>query len=78
ENILSALRLWLSVYSIVSVMVNQSCPIHLDASGRPQWFDLLVSVGDHEELDMVLPSIGIQIWYDPGTAVAMSGQLLLH
>ncbi|KAF8550175.1 hypothetical protein OG21DRAFT_1397884, partial [Imleria badia] len=51
---------------------------HMDANGRPQWLDLLVSVGDHKELNMVLPSIEIWLWYNPGSVVAMSGQLLQH
>ncbi|KAF8549480.1 hypothetical protein OG21DRAFT_1421191, partial [Imleria badia] len=77
-DILSALHTWPSVYCITSVMVNWSCPVHLDAHGRPQWLDLLVTVGEYEEVDMVLPSLGLRLHYSPGSVVAMSSQLLQH
>jgi hypothetical protein len=77
-DILEVLPTWPSVYSIASVMVNWVSPFHLDIQGRPQWLDLLVSVGDHEELDMVLPTIGLRLRYNPGSVLAMSGQLIKH
>jgi hypothetical protein len=77
-NILEVLPMWPSVYSVTSVMVNQVSPFHLDIQGWPQWLDLLVSIRDHEELDMVLPTIGLRLWYDPGSVLAMSGQLIKH
>ncbi|KAF8546211.1 hypothetical protein OG21DRAFT_1427731, partial [Imleria badia] len=66
------------VYCVTSVMVNRSCPVHLDAHRRPQWLDLLVMVGEYEEVDMVLPSLGLRLCYSPGSVVAMSGQLMQH
>lgn len=32
-DILQALQVWPSVYSIASLMVNRSCPVHLDING---------------------------------------------
>lgn len=78
RDMLDVLPLWPSAYTVASVMVNRLCPIHVDTQGRPHWLDLLVSVGDHEELDMVLPTLGLRLRYNPGTVVVMSGQLIPH
>jgi hypothetical protein len=78
RDILEVLPTWPSVYSVALVMVNQVSLFHLDIQGRPQWLDLLVSVGNHEELDMVLPTIGLRLQYNPGSVLAMSGQLIKH
>lgn len=34
--------------------------------------------GDYEELDMVLLTIRAWLWYNPGTLMAMSGQMVPH
>ncbi|KAF8422995.1 hypothetical protein L210DRAFT_3422984 [Boletus edulis BED1] len=73
-----ALAIWPSVYSIASVMINQVSTMHLDSNSRPQWLDPLVTVGEYEELDMVLSSLGIQLQYNPGMVVALPGPLLHH
>lgn len=77
-EMMSVLPLWPSVFSVVSVMVNRMSPLHTDINGRPQWFDLLVTVGDYADLDIVLPPISRRFLYEPGTAVAFSGRLLQH
>ncbi|KAF8421127.1 hypothetical protein L210DRAFT_3510290 [Boletus edulis BED1] len=73
-----ALSIWPSVYSVASVMANRASVMHLDSNGQPQWLDLLVTVGEHEELDMVLSTLGIRLRYNPGMVVAFPGSLLHH
>ncbi|KIK72982.1 hypothetical protein PAXRUDRAFT_179546, partial [Paxillus rubicundulus Ve08.2h10] len=41
------LRLWLSVFTATSVMVNCSTPFHRDHNSRVQWYDLLASIGTY-------------------------------
>lgn len=72
------LEVWPNIFSVVSVMVNRATPVHFDKMGRPQFLDLLMTVGNYEELDMVVPTIGMRLRYNPGTILAMSGQLLMH
>lgn len=74
----SILPIWPSVFSVVSVMVNRMSPLHTDMNGRPQLFDLLVTVGDYEDLDIVIPTICRSFRYAPGTAIAFSGRMLQH
>lgn len=74
----SVLPIWPSVFSVMSVMVNRMSPLHTDMNGKPQLFDLLVTVGDYADLDMVIPTISRRLQYNPGTAVAFSGRLLRH
>ncbi|KAF8433103.1 hypothetical protein L210DRAFT_3341178, partial [Boletus edulis BED1] len=73
-----ALVIWPSVYSVASVMANQVSIMHLNSNGQPQWLDLLVTVGEHEKLDMVLSTLGIRLRYNPGMVVALPGPLLHH
>jgi hypothetical protein len=78
QDMLDVLPIWPLVYSVTSIMVNWASPIYLDIQGRPQWLDLLVSIGDYEELDMVLPTLSLRLRYNPGSVLAMSGQLIKH
>ncbi|KIK71914.1 hypothetical protein PAXRUDRAFT_117038, partial [Paxillus rubicundulus Ve08.2h10] len=41
------LRLWPSVFTAASVMVNRSTPFHRDHNSRVQWYDLLASIGTY-------------------------------
>ena len=70
--------LWSSVYNVVSVMANRLSPYHTDSNGQPQWLDLLVSVGCYNGLDFVVPTIRHRLRYEPGTVIALSGQMLEH
>ena len=78
EDILSVLPIWPSIYNVASVVVNRASPVHLDIQGRSQWLDLLTIVGEYWDLDLTLPTIGLRLRYDPGTVVALSGQLIHH
>jgi len=39
---------------------------------------MLVSVGNYDDCALHIPSLGIQVLYNPGTVVAFSGQLFRH
>lgn len=60
-DMVEVMGLWPSVYSITSVMVNQSSPMYKDVNSQPQWLDLLISVGEYSDLDMVLTNIGMRL-----------------
>lgn len=72
------LAIWPSVFSVISVMVNRMSPLHTDRNGRPQLFDLLITVGNYGDLDIAIPTVSRKFRYNPGTAIAFSGQLLQH
>ena len=78
QDILSVLPIWPSIYNVVSVIANQVSLVHLDIKGHPQWLDLLTTVGEYQDLDLTLPTIRLRLRYDPGTVVALSGQLIHH
>ncbi|KIJ10066.1 hypothetical protein PAXINDRAFT_58232, partial [Paxillus involutus ATCC 200175] len=77
-EIREVLRVWPSVYSSLSLMVNRCSPYHLDKMGKPQWFDQLLTVGHYSDLDLVLPTLQLRLDYLPGTVVAFSGKVLVH
>jgi hypothetical protein len=72
------LPVWGSVFNAVSVISNRETPLHRDNYSRPQWYDLLATVGDYSEAEMLLPTIGLRLKYKRGTMVALSGKVLRH
>ena len=78
DDVKQVSAIWPSIFSVASVMVNRASPLHIDSNGRPQWLDLLATVGTYAALDLVMPSIGMRLRYNPGCVVALSGQLLEH
>lgn len=78
SEILEVLRLWPSIYSSLSLMVNKCSPVHVDVNGKPEWFDMLLTVGHYSKLHLTLPTLGLKLLYPPGTLVAFSGRLLPH
>lgn len=78
RDMASALSIWGSVYSSMSVMVNRATPYHTDMNGRQSWLDMLLTVGDYKPLDFVIPSLELRLRYNPGTVVALSGSALEH
>jgi len=78
DEMLEILSLWPSVYSVTSIMANRASPLHVDQFGRPHWMDILVTFGNYTDLDFLIPSIHSRFMYEPGTVIALSGQLLLH
>ncbi|KAF8835541.1 hypothetical protein BDN67DRAFT_984564 [Paxillus ammoniavirescens] len=56
-EIREVLRVWPSVYSSLSLMVNQCSPYHLEKMGKPQWFDQLLTMGHYSDLDLVLSTL---------------------
>ncbi|KIK72619.1 hypothetical protein PAXRUDRAFT_180316 [Paxillus rubicundulus Ve08.2h10] len=77
-EIREALRVWQSIYSSLSLMVNQCLPYHLDKMGKPQWFNQLLTMGHYSNLVLVLPTLQLRLDYLPGTVVAFSGKILVH
>jgi len=77
-GMLAALSHWSTVFTNISLIVNRSTPLHRDPHSRADWYDMLVSVSNYDDCALDIPSLGIQVLYNPGTAVAFSGQLFQH
>ena len=72
------LPIWGSVFNAVGIISNRKTPLHRDCNTRPQWYDLLTTVGDYATAEMSLPTLGLRLKYDRGTVVAFSGRMLRH
>lgn len=72
------LRLWPSVFTTTSVMVNRVTPFHRDHNSRVQWYDLLASIGSYVHAWFEVPTLGTACYYPPGSVVAVSGLLVRH
>ncbi|KAG2365340.1 hypothetical protein BDR07DRAFT_1246032, partial [Suillus spraguei] len=69
---------WSSVFSALSIISNRETPFHRDSLSRMQWFDVLTSVGRYSHARMTLSSLQIELNYDPGVMVGMSGRAVRH
>ena len=71
-------RAWNSVYSGVSVIANRACVPHRDIGGRPDWFDLILTLGQYSEAIMRWPDLRVNLDYPPGTVVFLAVKLIRH
>lgn len=78
EQLLRALDVWCSPFSALSVITNRVTPLHRDIQGRPEWYDMLIALGDYQHGRLSLPGLGLICRYNPGTVIAFSGKILQH
>lgn len=70
---------WNSVFTGIQVISNRVTPAHRDRKGRPEWFDLLVSIGDSCILPrLLINDLGLDMAYRSGTVVALCGTVFEH
>ena len=69
---------WESVYTAVSVIINRTTKEHRDCGGEPGWYDFLLTLGNHSYTTLDFPELGVQLMYNPGTAVAFCANALRH
>jgi len=72
------LQLWASVFTFLSVIVNQETPIHQEVISRARWFDILTSTGSYYNVDLFLPSLQMKLKYEAGVMVGMSQKVVRH
>ncbi|KAI6010332.1 hypothetical protein EDC04DRAFT_2538566, partial [Pisolithus marmoratus] len=52
--------------------------LHCDPHSSGNWYDITANVGDHSSCIMSIPTLGVELVYDPGMVVAFSRHLLRH
>ena len=77
-ELLCALQSWYSPFSALSVISNCIMPLHRDLQGRPEWFDMLIALGEYDHGRLSLPGLGLVLWYNPGAIAAFSRKILQH
>ena len=70
--------LWHSVFHGISIISNGTTKPHRDTKGNIDWFDILVSVGNVDELCLDLPELQVKLTYKPQTIIAIGGHALTH
>lgn len=75
---MEVLKIWPSIFNALSIISNRESPRHRDNNSRPEWYDLLTSVGPFYNSVLELPGIGVRLAYNPGTVFAFSGRVLQH
>jgi len=77
-GMLVALENWSTVFTNILLIVNRSTPLHRDSHSQADWYDMPVSVSNYDDCALHIPSLEIQVLYNPGTVVAFSGRLFWH
>ena len=78
NTILNALEAWSTPFTGLSVILNRETITHRDIKGYRESFDMLVTIGDYSEGRLHLPGLGFSLVYNPGTLVAIAGNILAH
>lgn len=73
-----ALAHWPSLWHNLQIISNRESPYHRDMSGKPPWYELLMTLGSYPRATLVLRNAGMQLAYLPGTAVFMASKVLHH
>ncbi|KAI5986015.1 hypothetical protein EDC04DRAFT_2615223 [Pisolithus marmoratus] len=71
-----ALTVWPTAFTNISLISNRACPLHHNLHLSGNWYDITANVGDHSSCIMSIPTLGVELVYDPGMVVAFSGHLL--
>ncbi|RDX50609.1 hypothetical protein OH76DRAFT_1348589 [Lentinus brumalis] len=70
---------WPFAYTAVQVMVNRLTIHHRDKTGRPGWFDLLLSFGTYGDTAVVaFRNLGASVPYGTGSAVMVNSRVVIH
>jgi hypothetical protein len=70
---------WGFAFNAVTVISNRSSPNHRDQkSGRPEYSDVLLSLGGDSETVLELVTLGIRCRYSSGSVAVFSGNVILH
>jgi hypothetical protein len=78
RSIVNALELWATPFTGLSVIMNREMITHRDVKGYRESFDLLLTIGNYTGGRLHLPGLGFSLIYDPGTVVALAGNVLQH
>ncbi|KAG1817736.1 hypothetical protein DFJ58DRAFT_673424 [Suillus subalutaceus] len=66
------------VFNSLTVICNRETPNHRDPSSISECFDILTSVGNYSNAWMSMPSLQLELRYDPGCMIAFSGRIVRH
>ncbi|KAG2028685.1 hypothetical protein BDR03DRAFT_837562, partial [Suillus americanus] len=69
---------WAMVFSSLTIICNQKTLNYRDHSLIPECFNILTSVGNYSNARMSMPSLQLEVRYDPGCMIAFSGRIVRH
>ncbi|KDQ56919.1 hypothetical protein JAAARDRAFT_194866 [Jaapia argillacea MUCL 33604] len=73
EEVWDVLKVWPSVYSVMSVISNRLTPPHWGTQSQASWYDLLATVGLYPDAVMELPGLGLRLSYMSGRLWGLLG-----
>ncbi|KAG2130940.1 uncharacterized protein EDB93DRAFT_1061633, partial [Suillus bovinus] len=72
------LQYWASVFNMLSIISNRQTPYHRDHLLIPKCFDILTTVGNYSNAWMSMPSLQLELRYNPGCMIGFSGRIVRH
>lgn len=78
DHMRQVLESWPTIFNGLDIISNRETPAHRDVQGRSEWYDMLLTIGAYTDGRIEMPSLGLNLLYNPGTAVFLTGRVLLH
>ncbi|KAI0943983.1 hypothetical protein AcV7_001922 [Taiwanofungus camphoratus] len=72
------LKEWHLPFNAMSFIANRESPSHRDWKAMACWYDILVTIGNFQDLTLDLEGVGVRLAYPSGTITALSGRTILH
>lgn len=78
EFLVPMVQEWPSVYSGMAIIRNRTTRSHRDLNGGKNYYDALVSAGNHVGAYFKVHELGARFAYGPGTMILFFGRVLQH
>ncbi|GJE93296.1 hypothetical protein PsYK624_094550 [Phanerochaete sordida] len=75
-SVRAAMDAWPCAFNFVEIITNCCVSRRRSTLTRPEWFDLMCSVGTHSDASLVLDGLNLSLDYSPGTLAAFSPRLI--
>ena len=62
----------------ITIISNGTTKPHRDTKGHLEWFDILVSLGNADDLFLDLPELQTKLSYKPRTVIVIGGHAITH
>ncbi|TFK80112.1 hypothetical protein K466DRAFT_504442, partial [Polyporus arcularius HHB13444] len=70
---------WPSAFTCVQLLINRLTIHHRDTTGRPGWFDMLLSIGTYGEKGiMQFRNLGAAVPNESGSVVMVASSVVIH
>ena len=63
QHLMEILATWYAPFSALTVISNQSTPLHHNTGGQPKWLDFILALGNYNHGQFAVPAFGYTLMY---------------